>query len=95
MPIQNTELIQQSNTPVRLSVVQIGQTEFIIDILIILVGLSIFWGTLIVKINRISNTFNNEIKPDIRELRKELNNLENQIDILELNEKIYKKPRFI
>ena len=50
-------------------VIQIGQAEAIIGIVVFLVGLGVSWGTLTTKLNQIADTIKDKIEPDLKDVR--------------------------
>lgn len=78
MPTQ-TLSIQPVVTQSPTSVLQIGQMEAVIAVVVFLVGLGVSWGTLTTKIGHIASSIKDKIEPDLKDVRERFAALEGSL----------------
>lgn len=82
-PIQTTQRIQttepiQQNTPI----IQIGFIETLMMIAALFIGIGISWGTLKTKIEHIADTLENNVGPDLKNIRERFIIVEDRVKTL-------------
>ena len=78
MPTQISSIqpiVSQGST----TVLQIGQMEAVISVVVFLVGLGVSWGTLTTKIGHIVSSIKDKIEPDLKDVRERFAALEGSL----------------
>ena len=82
MQNQTATMIQPVNTLTPAPVIQIGQAEAIIAVVVFLVGLGVSWGNLTTKIGHISATLKDKIEPDLKDVREKFSSVKDRVETL-------------
>ena len=63
-------------------IIQIGQPEAVIAVVVFLVGLGVSWGNLTTKIGNISSTLKDKIEPDLKDVREKFSSVKDRVETL-------------
>ncbi len=82
LPVQSTITQEPIAPALPAPVIQIGQMEAIIGIVVFLVGLGVSWGTLKTKLGHVADTLKDKIEPDLKDVREKLTIVKDRVEAL-------------